>query len=87
MTGRKENCVDFLKLVAEQYPSRLGALPLQIGNLRFAEISFEETDVEVVKSFLTTGLKFNDGAVVLPCRALGTDMEVISVRLSNLPFF
>ncbi|KAI8366203.1 hypothetical protein BD560DRAFT_447975 [Blakeslea trispora] len=86
MTGRKESVAEFFLLVAHQYPSRVGVLPQKVGNLRYAEICFDDDDVTVVSSFLKEGLRFADGSVVIPCKALGPHMEVINVRLSSLPF-
>lgn len=85
MSGRKESVIEFLRLVAQQYPSRVGVLPQKVGNLRFAEIFFNDED-NAVETFLETGLQFADGSIVVPCRSLGPNMDVISVRLSKLPF-
>ncbi|OBZ81448.1 Transposon TX1 uncharacterized protein, partial [Choanephora cucurbitarum] len=49
MTGRKEFVADFFLLVAHQYPSRVGVLPQKVGNLRYAEICFDDDDDEVAK--------------------------------------
>ena len=84
MSGRKEGRAEFLRLVAEQYPSRVGVLLQQAGNLRFAEISFDEEDIQVT-TFIEKGLCFDDETIILPCRALEPHMDILSVRLSKLP--
>ncbi|KAG0975222.1 hypothetical protein G6F29_011689 [Rhizopus arrhizus] len=85
MTGRKETKLEFLRLVAQQYPSRMGVLTQQFGSMKFAEINFEPTD-NALTDFLANGIKFSDNSIVLPCRALDSQMKVVRLRLSNLPF-
>ncbi|KAG1533187.1 hypothetical protein G6F51_012745 [Rhizopus arrhizus] len=85
MTGRKETMLEFLRLVAQQYPSRMGVLTQQFGSMKFAEINFEPTD-NALTDFLANGIKFSDNSIVLPCRALDSQMKVVRLRLSNLPF-
>ncbi|KAI8389440.1 hypothetical protein BD560DRAFT_362612, partial [Blakeslea trispora] len=85
MSGRKETKTEFYKLLLEQYPSRIGARPQQLGNLKFAEISFQRDD-NAMDAFLEKGLLLQDGVRILPCRALASDMSVVNIRLSNLPF-
>ncbi|KAI8367054.1 hypothetical protein BD560DRAFT_435888 [Blakeslea trispora] len=53
----------------------------QMGNLKFAEISFQRDD-NAMDDFLEKGLLLG----ILPCRALASDMSVVNIRLSNLPF-
>ncbi|KAG1320204.1 hypothetical protein G6F57_019730 [Rhizopus arrhizus] len=53
--------------------------------MKFAEINFDPDDI-ALNDFLTNGLKFADNSIILPCRALDSQMEVIRLRLSNLPF-
>lgn len=84
MSGQKEGRSDFLRLIAQQYPSRVGVVLQQAGNLRFAEISFDEEDPEVI-TFLEKGLRLDNDSIIFPCRALESQMEIISVRLSKLP--
>ncbi|EIE91395.1 hypothetical protein G6F46_011881 [Rhizopus delemar] len=85
MTGRKESKVEFLGLVAKQYPSRVGVITQKVGSMKFAEINFDPDDI-ALNDFLTNGLKFADNSIIIPCRALDSQMEVIRLRLSNLPF-
>ncbi|KAG1137118.1 hypothetical protein G6F37_011518 [Rhizopus arrhizus] len=65
MTGRKELKIEFLHLVAQQYPSRVGVLTQQVGTLNII---------------------FADKSTVLHCRVLDIHMQIIRLRLSNLPF-
>ncbi|KAG1085913.1 hypothetical protein G6F40_014070 [Rhizopus arrhizus] len=53
--------------------------------MKFAEINFDPDDI-ALNDFLTNGLKFADNSIIIPCRALDSQMEVIRLRLSNLPF-
>ncbi|KAG0778726.1 hypothetical protein G6F17_012772 [Rhizopus arrhizus] len=85
MTGRKESKVEFLSLIAKQYPSRVGVITQQVGSMKFAEINFDPDDT-ALNDFLTNGIKFADDSIIIPCRALDSQMEVIRFRLSNLPF-
>lgn len=85
MTNRKESKVEFLTLVSDQYPTRIGVLTQQVGSLRFAEINFHPEDAAIGK-ILKDGLKLKDNTVIIPCRALDAHMEVTRLRLSNLPF-
>ncbi|KAG1132856.1 hypothetical protein G6F37_010513 [Rhizopus arrhizus] len=75
MTGRKETKLEFLRLVAQQCPSRMGVLTQQFGSMKFAEINFEPTD-NALTDFLANGIKFSDNSIVLPCRALDSQMKV-----------
>ncbi|KAG1520411.1 hypothetical protein G6F47_011053 [Rhizopus delemar] len=85
MTGRKESKIEFLHLVAQQYPSRVGVLTQQVGTLKFAEINFAPDD-DALSECLANGITFADKSTILPCRALDTHMQVVRLRLSNLPF-
>ncbi|EIE78298.1 hypothetical protein RO3G_03002 [Rhizopus delemar RA 99-880] len=85
MTGRKESKIEFLHLVAQQYPSRVGVLTQQVGTLKFAEINFAPDD-DALSECLANGISFADKSTILPCRALDTHMQVVRLRLSNLPF-
>ncbi|KAG0930322.1 hypothetical protein G6F29_012029 [Rhizopus arrhizus] len=85
MTGRKESKVEFLSLIAKQYPSRVGVITQQVGSMKFAEINFDPDDT-ALNDFLTNGIKFGDNSIIIPCRALDSQLEVIRLRLSNLPF-
>ncbi|KAG0975363.1 hypothetical protein G6F28_012947 [Rhizopus arrhizus] len=85
MTGRKESKIEFLHLVAQQYPSRVGVLTQQVGTLKFAEINFVPDD-DTLSECMTNGITFADKSTILPCRALDTHMKVVRLRLSNLPF-
>ncbi|KAG1536535.1 hypothetical protein G6F50_010714 [Rhizopus delemar] len=82
MTGRKETKIEFLRLIAQQYPSRVGVLIQQVGSLKFAEINFDPAD-----ECCTNGVKFADNSLIIPCRAMDNHMQVVRLRLSNLPFF
>ncbi|KAG1441370.1 hypothetical protein G6F55_013272 [Rhizopus delemar] len=44
MTGRKETKIEFLRLIAQQYLSRVGVLTQQVRSLKFAEINFDPAD-------------------------------------------
>ncbi|KAI8384213.1 hypothetical protein BD560DRAFT_322231, partial [Blakeslea trispora] len=83
MSGQKEGRSDFLRLIASSTFS-CRSCAQQAGNLRFAEISFDEEDPEVI-TFLEKGLRLDNDSIILPCRALESQMEIISVRLSKLP--
>ncbi|KAG1147720.1 hypothetical protein G6F37_011740 [Rhizopus arrhizus] len=85
MTGRKESKIEFLHLVAQQYPSRVGVLTQQVGTLKFVEINFAPDD-DALSECLANGITFADKSTILPCRALDTHMQVVRLRLSNLPF-
>lgn len=85
MTGRTESKLEFLSLVAQQYPTRVGVLTQQVGSLKFAEINFDSADT-ALNDCLTNGIKFADHSIVLPCRVLDSQMQVVRLRLSNLPF-
>ncbi|KAG1414576.1 hypothetical protein G6F58_006891 [Rhizopus delemar] len=85
MTGRKESKFEFLSLIAKQYLSRVGVISQQVGSMKFAEINFDPDDT-ALNDFLTNGIKFADNSIIIPCRALDSQMEVIRFRLSNLPF-
>jgi hypothetical protein len=85
MSGRNETKVEFLSVVAKQYPTRIGVLTQKVGSLKFAEINFDPKD-EAVDTIMTKGIKLPEGTVILPCLALDIHMEVIRLRLSNLPF-
>ncbi|KAG0736914.1 hypothetical protein G6F23_010661 [Rhizopus arrhizus] len=84
-TGRKESKVEFLGLVAKQYPSRVGVITQQVGSMKFPEIKFDPDDI-ALNDFLTNSIKFVDNSIIIPWRALDSQMEVIRLRLSNLPF-
>ncbi|KAG1367181.1 hypothetical protein G6F61_013130 [Rhizopus arrhizus] len=45
-----------------------------------------DPDDTALNDFLTNGIKFADNSTIIPCRALDSQMEVIRLRLSNLPF-
>ncbi|KAI8327587.1 hypothetical protein BD560DRAFT_379532 [Blakeslea trispora] len=85
MSGRKETKLEFFKLVALQYPTRVGVLTQQVGSLRFAEINFPPNDKDY-ELFLEKGLCMNNQDIIMPCRALASNMEVMRIRLSKLPF-
>ncbi|KAG0934421.1 hypothetical protein G6F29_010006 [Rhizopus arrhizus] len=85
MTGRKESKVEFLSLIAKQYPSRVGVITQQVGSMKFPEINFDPDDI-VLNDFLTNSIKFVDNSIIIPWRALDSQMEVIRLRLLNLPF-
>ncbi|KAG1184668.1 hypothetical protein G6F36_007522 [Rhizopus arrhizus] len=85
MTERKESKIEFLHLVAQQYSSQVGAFPQQLGTLKFAEINFVPDD-DALSNYLVNGITFADKSTILPCRALDTHMQVVRLRLSNLPF-
>ncbi|EIE77976.1 hypothetical protein RO3G_02680 [Rhizopus delemar RA 99-880] len=74
MTGRKESKIEFLHLVAQQYPSRVGVLTQQVGTLKFAEINFAPDD-DALSECLANGITFADKSTILPCRALDTHMQ------------
>jgi hypothetical protein len=84
-TGRKESKVEFLGLVAKQYSSRVGVISQQVVSMKFAEINFDPDDI-ALNDFLTNGIKPVDNSIIIPCRALDSQMEVIHLRLLNLPF-
>jgi hypothetical protein len=63
----------------------VGVITQQVGSMKFAEINFDPDDI-ALNDFLTNGLKFADNSIIIPCRALDSQMEVIRLRLSNLPF-
>lgn len=85
MSGRKETKIDFLRLVADQYPSRMGVLTHQIGSLKFAGINFDPAD-EAFNKLLTKGITFADNSTVIPCKALDHHIQVVRLRLFNLLF-
>lgn len=85
MSNRLESKVEFLKLVAQQCPFRVGVLTLQTGSPKFAKINFDPKDA-ALQNFIDQGLKFIDSPVVLPCKALDSSMKVVRLRLSNFPF-
>jgi hypothetical protein len=85
MTGRKESKIEFLHLVAQQYPSHVGVLTQQVGTLKFAEINFVPDD-DTLSECMTNGIIFADKSTVLPCRVLHIHMQIIRLRLSNLSF-
>ncbi|KAG1046594.1 hypothetical protein G6F43_010926 [Rhizopus delemar] len=85
MTGRKESKIEFLHLVVQQYPSRVGDLTQQVGALKFAEINFASDD-DALSECISNYITFADKSTILPCRALDTHMQVVRLRLSNLPF-
>ncbi|KAG1136872.1 hypothetical protein G6F37_010589 [Rhizopus arrhizus] len=84
-TRRKESKFEFLGLVAKQYPSRVGVITQQVGSMKFAEINFDSDDI-ALNDFLTNGIKFVDNSIIILCKALDSQMEVIYLRLLNLPF-
>ncbi|KAG1323882.1 hypothetical protein G6F63_012814 [Rhizopus arrhizus] len=84
-TSRKESKIEFLHLVPQQYPSRVGVLTQQVGTLKFAEINFAPDD-DALSECLANGTTFADKSIILRCRALDTHMQVVRLRLSNLPF-
>ncbi|KAG1142531.1 hypothetical protein G6F37_008195 [Rhizopus arrhizus] len=53
--------------------------------MKFAEINFDSDDI-ALNDFLANGIKFANNSTIIPCRALDSQMEVIRLRLSNLPF-
>ncbi|KAG1057026.1 hypothetical protein G6F43_001127 [Rhizopus delemar] len=85
MTGRKESKFEFLGLVAKQFPSRVGVITQQVGSMKFAEINFDADDI-ALNEFLTNDIKFADNSIIIPCRSLDSQMEVIHLHLSDLPF-
>ncbi|KAG1049318.1 hypothetical protein G6F43_008351 [Rhizopus delemar] len=85
MTGHKETKIEFLRLIAKQYPSRVGVLTQQVGFLKFAEINFDLAD-ETFNECLTNSVKFADNLIIIPCRAMDNHMQIVCLRLSNLPF-
>ncbi|KAG1149620.1 hypothetical protein G6F37_011382 [Rhizopus arrhizus] len=84
-TSRKESKIEFLHLVAQQYPSRVGVLTQQVGTLKFVEINFAPDD-DALSECLANGITFADKSTILLCRALDTHIQVVRLRLSNLPF-
>ncbi|KAG0744522.1 hypothetical protein G6F57_006854 [Rhizopus arrhizus] len=53
--------------------------------MKFAEINFDSDDI-ALNDFLTNGIRFANNSTIIPCKALDSQMEVIRLRLSNLPF-
>ncbi|KAG0734391.1 hypothetical protein G6F23_012439 [Rhizopus arrhizus] len=65
--------------------SKTRVLTQQVGTLKFAEINFAPDD-DALSECLANGITFADKSTILPCRALDTHMQVVRLRLSNLPF-
>src|SRR6478735_7041992 len=53
--------------------------------MKFAEINFDSDNI-ALNDFLTNGIRFANNSTIIPCKALDSQMEVIRLRLSNLPF-
>ncbi|KAG1048416.1 hypothetical protein G6F43_009192 [Rhizopus delemar] len=53
--------------------------------MKYAEINFDPDDI-ALNDILINGIKFVDNSIIIPCRALDSQMEIICLHLSNLPF-
>ncbi|KAI8989513.1 hypothetical protein BDB01DRAFT_546022 [Pilobolus umbonatus] len=85
MSNQTISKVHFLKLVLDQYPTRVGVLTQQVGNPKYAEINFRLGDKNR-ENIPRDGIRIDDSTTIMPCSAVQNDAEIINIRLSQLPF-
>lgn len=86
MTTRPESPVELMTIIKDQYPTRIGVLAKKEGSRKIAEINFDPA-YSAISKILHTGVHFEESKIILiPCRALDDNVNVVRLRLSNLPF-
>jgi hypothetical protein len=77
------NKTEFLVLVKEQYPTVVGVK----SSSKIAELNFDDEDHDNYQRCLDTGLKITKtGPVILLCKVLTGETEIVTLNLSELPF-
>ncbi|KAI8875135.1 hypothetical protein K501DRAFT_208367, partial [Backusella circina FSU 941] len=84
ITEKRESISELFQLIAQQYPSRMGALTRTDKNTRFIEINFDVDD-PALDTILEKGLEFNDQSIIIACKALHYETNIMYICLYHLP--
>jgi hypothetical protein len=74
-----------LQEIAKQYPTRIGVLTEHAGDVQVAEINFDPND-KAIDVILEKGVCFDNQSIMIPCRAIDNNVDIVYLSLHSLPF-